>query len=123
MDKHIVTLALVIVSFISGFFVAGRFAEKPVIKGHMMPDGSYMEGDMMHGSMDMMTQALENASEGEFDGVFLREMIVHHEGAVDMARMVLTRSNNETLKSFAQQIIGAQTTEIEQMKVWEMERK
>ena len=123
MNQKIVLTLVIIGAFLGGYVTSGAMQEKKVSGGHMMSDGSYMHGDMMHGSMDMMTQALENASESEFDAIFLQEMIVHHEGAVDMARMVLTRSNNETLKSFAQQIIDAQTTEIEQMKVWEVEWK
>lgn len=123
MNKNIIVIIGGIVLFLAGFWFAGMTQDKPSQMGHMMPDGTYMKGDMMHGSMDMMTQALENATDNEFDGVFLREMIVHHEGAVDMARMVLVRSNNETLKSFAQSIIDAQTSEIDQMKKWEMEWK
>ena len=123
MNKNIIVIIGGIVLFLAGFWSAGMVKDKPSQRGHMMSDGTYMQGDMMHGSMDMMTQALENATDNEFDGVFLREMIVHHEGAVDMARMVLVRSNNETLKSFAQSIIDAQTSEIDQMKKWEMEWK
>jgi uncharacterized protein (DUF305 family) len=86
-----------------------------------MPDGSMMSddggdmGDMMH---DMMS-GLEGKTGDEFDKAFLSEMIVHHEGAVDMANAVLANSKRPELLKLAKDIISAQTKEINMMKAWQ----
>lgn len=79
----------------------------------MMPDGS-----MMSAEMGNMTAGLSGKYGAAFDEAFLEEMIVHHEGAVEMATMVLARSERTELKQLATDIIKAQTTEIEMMRGW-----
>jgi uncharacterized protein (DUF305 family) len=73
---------------------------------------------MMDHSMMGMTNELEGKSGKEFDKAFLEEMIIHHEGAVDMANLVLEKSDNNELKDFANNIIEAQSKEIDQMNKW-----
>lgn len=70
-------------------------------------------------SMDGMTNDLKNKSGDEFDKAFLSEMIVHHQGAIDMANLVLQKSTRPELRSLANDIIAAQTKEINQMKAWQ----
>ena len=70
-------------------------------------------------SMEDMTNDLKNKSGDEFDKAFLAEMIVHHQGAIDMANLVLQKSNRPELRSLANDIIAAQTKEINQMKMWQ----
>jgi uncharacterized protein (DUF305 family) len=87
------------------------------MKGGM--GGHAMHGGMgMGGMMDMMTASLEGKRDAEFDKAFLDEMIVHHEGAVVMARMVLEQTSRAELRALAQEIITAQEREIAQMKAW-----
>ena len=45
-------------------------------------------------------------------------MIVHHEGAVDMAEMLLQKTKRPELVKLGNDIINAQTSEIEMMKEW-----
>lgn len=86
---------------------------------HRMPDGSTMRGSDMSMTMDGMTDRLETESKGDpFDKAFLEEMIVHHEGAVDMAELVLEKSARPELRKLAEEIIAAQTKEIGDMKSW-----
>ena len=80
----------------------------------MMMDHS-MSMDSM---MDSMVRGLEGKTGDTFDQQFIDEMIVHHEGAVAMAELVLTQSKRPELLDLARTIINAQTTEIEQMKEW-----
>ncbi len=92
---------------------------------HQMPDGTMMQnmpsssGSSMEAMMHDMNAALEGKSGAEFDKAFLSEMIIHHEGAVDMAEQVLQRSSRPELRSFAQEIIDVQAKEIQQMQAWE----
>jgi uncharacterized protein (DUF305 family) len=81
---------------------------------HMKPEGSGM-----HSAMSDMTGGLEGKEGAEFEQAFLKEMIVHHEGAVAMAQMVLQKSQRPELIKLANDIIAAQTTEITQMREWQ----
>lgn len=86
---------------------------------HQMPDGKMMDNMGMESSMSGMMMGLEGKTGEEFDKAFLSEMIVHHEGAVDMAQMVLTTSKRPELTKLAGEIITAQTKEIRMMKDWQ----
>ncbi len=74
----------------------------------------------MDHTMNTMIDNLEGKTGDELDRAFLDEMIVHHEGAIDMAEMVKNSTRSE-LKNLAEDIIEAQTKEIEQMKIWRAE--
>jgi uncharacterized protein (DUF305 family) len=65
-------------------------------------------------SEDEMT-ALENATGAEFERLYLEGMIEHHEGAIQMAQMILDSENPE-VKELGEAIVESQTAEIEQMK-------
>ena len=65
--------------------------------------------------MDKLTAA----SGAEFDKLFLSLMGEHHQGALDMAKLVATRADHAELKALAAKIIEAQTQEIAEMKGWE----
>ncbi|MEN9881152.1 MAG: hypothetical protein RLZZ308_335 [Candidatus Parcubacteria bacterium] len=91
-------------------------------------EGSYNKRFSQMGSghmvgMDMrmkeMTQALSGKTGDAFDKAFLSEMIVHHEGALSMARAVLQNSTRSELIQLANDIITAQTKEIATMRNWE----
>lgn len=49
---------------------------------------------------------------------YLEDMIVHHEGAVAMAKQVQSLTTRPELLKLAQDIITAQAAEITQMKAW-----
>ncbi len=88
---------------------------------HQMPDGSMMSntGMDMDSMMKGMSASLEGKSGDAFDKAFLSEMIMHHEGAVVMAKQVLATSKRPELIKLANEIISAQTKEIEMMKSWQ----
>ena len=73
-----------------------------------------MSNMMMGSSMNM--EALETAN--PFDKAFIEEMIMHHEMAVMMAQMLLAGTERAEMKKLANDIIEAQTNEINQMKGW-----
>jgi uncharacterized protein (DUF305 family) len=88
---------------------------------HMMPNGEMMmdDGGDMSDMMNSMTMGLKNKTGDDFDQAFLSEMIIHHEGAVEMAKQVLKNSKRPELIKLANDIISAQTKEIEIMKGWQ----
>jgi len=55
---------------------------------------------------------------GDIDQHFIIMMIPHHQGAVDMAELALTRTQHPELKQLAEAIIRDQNREIEQMQTW-----
>lgn len=64
---------------------------------------------------DEQMTALSNATGADFDKLYLQGMIAHHEGAIQMAQMIVG-SNNAEAKELAAAIISSQTAEIEKMK-------
>ena len=65
--------------------------------------------DNMHTSMDIKFT-------GDADKDFLAAMIPHHQGAVDMAEVVLQHGKNPKIRQLAQEIITMQKKEIAEMK-------
>lgn len=55
---------------------------------------------------------------GDIDQHFIVMMIPHHQGAVDMAELALTRAQHPEIKQLAETIIRDQNREIEQMQNW-----
>jgi len=56
------------------------------------------------------------------DTAFIQGMIPHHQGAVDMANIILQHGDDEEAKELARNVIKAQEEEIEWMKNWLKER-
>jgi uncharacterized protein (DUF305 family) len=95
----------------------GRMMGGPGMPGGMMGPGM-MRGGMMRGGMMDSTdlEALEAAA--DFDKEFIEQMVPHHSMGVMMAQMLLARTDRPELRRLAQDIIEAQTAEIEQMREW-----
>jgi len=72
----------------------------------------------MHGAMDGMMMGLQGKTGDALDEAFLTEMIVHHEGAVSMARTLVAGTKRPELLKLGNDIITAQTKEIEMMTQW-----
>jgi uncharacterized protein (DUF305 family) len=65
----------------------------------------------MHAAM-----AIEYSGDADVD--FARGMIPHHQGAIDMAKVVLEHGKDPELRKLAEEIVAAQEKEIAFMKEW-----
>ena len=83
---------------------------------HTMPDGTVMGGSNMASMMGSMMAGLNGKTGDDFDKAFLSEMVMHHEGAVDMAEAALKSAKHQEIKNLANAIISAQNKEITDMK-------
>lgn len=85
----------------------------------MHDDGTaMMEGEVMEGTGMMSDEEMDDMasmSGADLDAMFLRMMIRHHEGAIEMARTELEDGSNADALALAQTIIDTQQAEIDQM--------
>ena len=65
---------------------------------------------------DMMVKMHDQSPSRNNNADFATMMIAHHVGAVEMSELLLEKGKDPILKSFAEEVIAAQNTEIEQMK-------
>lgn len=115
-NKNTYQMVLVL---IAGFFVGWLVFGSNGIPNKNMSGSMMMDHEMsMESMMDSMNAGLMGKTGDEFDKAFIEEMIVHHQGAVMMAEMVLQNSTRPEMISLANDIIKAQTGEIEMMQGW-----
>ena len=77
---------------------------------------SKFEADMNVGMTRMMKDMHSPGYTGNPDRDFLAMMIPHHEGAIDMARLVLIHGRDPLVRQLAEEIIASQTVEIAGMR-------
>jgi uncharacterized protein (DUF305 family) len=86
--------------------------------GHNSHSGGGMD---MSGDMVEMQNTLQGLTGVAYDKEFLKQMILHHEQAVEMSQSAATNAKHQEVKDLASAVITAQTTEIEQMRQWQKE--
>ncbi len=112
-----------VIGLLVGVLVTGGFygsQNTMPAMNHQMSDGTMMDGNIsMEHQMSTMSESLRGKTGDEFDKEFLSQMIVHHVGAVEMARQALAASKRPELLKLANDIISAQEKEITQMREWQ----
>ncbi len=114
----IAAVLVVAIAFAAGPLLNDYFGNKK--GGH---DGMNMTSENSDGSLvqkDSDDYKRYAALKGDdYDKAFIEGMIVHHEGAVDMAELALTNAKRQEIKDMANDIIAAQNKEIRDMKNWQ----
>lgn len=95
--------------------LGGVWALMSASSGHTMGSDSALVGGTSpmddHMSSGESTAALTEAQ-------FITDMIPHHQQAVEMAQLALTRGTHPEVKTLARAILSAQESEISQMESW-----
>ena len=74
-------------------------------------------------AMDKMHKDMMIKPSGSIDIDFLKAMIPHHQGVVDMSEELIKKTKDTELKAFAEKIIKDQKAEIKMMQDWLKKRE
>ena len=117
-----------IIGLLVGVVIAGFTAAYAVNNNHngmMRMMGMHTttdnQGMMSNENMAMgeMTNMLKNKTGDDFDKAFVEQMIIHHQGAIDMAKLAQNNAKHDEVKNLANDILSAQSKEIDMMQIWQ----
>lgn len=86
-----------------------------------MSDPSWSE---LMANMNQMHSGMHSIQpSGDSDTDFVRLMLPHHQGAIDMAKTELMRGKDPQMRRLAQEIIADQQSEIQLMQLWQKQHQ
>ncbi|MQT13518.1 CopM family metallochaperone [Segnochrobactrum spirostomi] len=91
--------------------------QMPMAHGDSTPGGSAADKALDAANQRMMG-AMDVKPTGNPDRDFVRMMIAHHQGAIDMAKVELKYGKDPEIRRLASAIVAAQEKEIAEMKAW-----
>ncbi len=110
---------VVVISVLAGLFIGYVVGVNTTTRNHgMMMDMDMRTVSHMNHAMDNMMSGLAGKTGADFEKAFLSEMIVHHEGAIEMAEALLENTQRPELVKLGNDIITAQKGEVAMMKTW-----
>lgn len=123
--KNLIT-AIAIFSYVICFLPSCKNTNDPAMKKEEpMPippasepdtkDMSKMNDEMMKSMQGSMSKMSDMKMTGDFDLDFANMMIMHHQAAIDMSEVELSKGTDVQIRTMAQSILTAQKAEIAQM--------
>jgi uncharacterized protein (DUF305 family) len=106
--------AVLLLAMSSGAFAQATHSHQHGAKAAQSPSAkAYSEAmDKMHGPM------MEGMKAADPDVAFVRGMIPHHQGAIDMAKVVMQYGKDPEIRKLAEAVIREQQREIGEMQEW-----
>jgi uncharacterized protein (DUF305 family) len=72
----------------------------------------------MEEQVKQLSGELDDKTRNALDRAFVENMIVHHQGAIEMAEKVVDQTKRPEVKALAEEIIATQGAEVETMNGW-----
>ncbi len=98
---------------IIGFILGGLIVS---IAATAAPQENQTATNQHQGHSSMSPGTLSALSGDAFDKQFLNDMIIHHQGALDMAQLAQTNAKHDEIKQFSREVINTQSQEIQALK-------
>ncbi|MFQ3684268.1 DUF305 domain-containing protein [Roseiflexus sp.] len=104
-----ITISLLVIS--TGFVTACSVTP-PSTTGPSSSTATPAAAGMDHSAM------MPGMHDAPYDALFIDSMIIHHEGAITMARQALEQAERPEIRQLAEAILAAQQKEIDDMRSW-----
>lgn len=79
---------------------------------------SNSETNPFHDAHKRMSENIMSAEGDTVDESFVRQMIEHHRGAIDMAQILLREGSDSELKQMVEKSVAQQQKEIGELQAW-----
>lgn len=116
-----IVLLLMAAGMLLAVFLESVPAQSEEMKHDMSSMAMGVEGPSTEGykaAMDKMHKDMMINYTGDADVDFVRGMIPHHQGAIDMAKVVIANGKDPEIRKLAEGVVQAQEAEIKQMQDW-----
>lgn len=121
-NKNILIVAIVAIVAITGVSIYAISDNDGMMDNNNMMDNNSSQQASSSGLVNKNSADYKMYSKltgDDYDRMFITNMIEHHRGAVDMAKLAQTNAKHQELKDMAEDIISTQSKEIGDMESWQ----